>query len=135
MRAFAIFSSIVLMFITGLLPLGAHAQGTASEVQWSIVPVSDDNPATTAKGYFIYSMDAGSDVSGSVLLRNRSAIPVTIELAPVNAETSQQGGSAFGMEEKTPSGVAGGSNSVNNRQRSPPARSKRFPSACILQTM
>jgi hypothetical protein len=90
-----------------MLPSWTQAEGNAEDAQWGIVPVPEQNPATTAKGYFVYPIQPGGRASGQVLLRNPGTTPVTIVLATVNAETAQQGGSAFSTEEGSASSIAG----------------------------
>jgi hypothetical protein len=98
-----------------IVPTGALAQdgavGTpvAAPVAsaFEIAPEADDDPAVTALGYFVYELAAGDKASGAVRLWNPSIEPVTVELAAVDAETAQTGGSAFADAEATP--IAAGS--------------------------
>lgn len=98
-RALAVITALLAILVA---PLTAFAQdGAATPAAtpptggFEIGPEPGDDPATTASGYFVYELAAGAAATGRVRLRNPSAEPVTVELAPVDAETAQTGGSAF----------------------------------------
>jgi hypothetical protein len=57
-------------------------------------------------GYFVYKVQSSASVTGSVMLKNPSSKPLTIQLAAVRAMTAQAGGSAFAASDVPPDGVA-----------------------------
>jgi len=105
-RAFVCFLLIALA-AAAMPPRSAHAQSQDQPDRWEIGPLPDADPARTAKGYYVYSMQPGEQAGGRVLLRNPGASAVTIDLSAVNAQTAQQGGSAFADADAMGSGVAG----------------------------
>lgn len=100
-----IIAYIFTLMIVLAAPIQAHAEGQSDETQFAFAPVPADNPAVTAKGYFVYQMQYGSSTSGQVRLRNTGTRPITVELAAVDATTAQTGGSAFATE-ASPNGIA-----------------------------
>jgi hypothetical protein len=81
------------------------AQGDVSASQFSFAPVQPEDPAVTEKGYFIYSLKPGASSRGSVRLQNTAKKTVTIELAALDAETAQTGGSSFAPISTKPKAV------------------------------
>jgi hypothetical protein len=75
---------------------------SAADTAFEIAPVPGADPAITAHGYFVYTLAAGSRATGALQLRNIGSESVTIELAAVDAETAQTGGSAFSATAATP---------------------------------
>ena len=73
---------------------------------FEIAPAPGDSRSVTARGYFVYELAAGGEAAGSVRVSNPGTAPVTVELAVVDAQTAQTGGSAFASAEATPSAVA-----------------------------
>jgi MYXO-CTERM domain-containing protein len=92
------------------MPLGALAQSGAvatpavspAPASFEIIPEPGDDPGVTARGYFVYSLPAGEEESGSLAVRNPGDVPVTIHLAAVDALTAQGGGSAFAAADAAP---------------------------------
>lgn len=109
-----LFSAILsLVALVSVLPVGASAQDDAAATPaatpgasaFAIAPEPQADPAVTAPGYFVYELAAGTEATGSVRLQNLSPEPVTIELAAVDAETAQAGGSAFAAADASPVAV------------------------------
>ncbi len=73
---------------------------------FEIGPEPGADPATTAQGFFVYELPAGDDATGSVRVVNPGLAPVTVELAGVDAETAQTGGSAFADAAASPVAAA-----------------------------
>lgn len=86
-------------------PTSSFAQDDENAVQFSFSPVESKDPGVTQKGYFVYSLKPGRSATGSVLLHNTSKRSVTVELATLDAETAQGGGSSFALTEATPKAV------------------------------
>ncbi len=88
-------------------PLTTQAARTGGAAAWGIVAVPDQNPATTAKGYFVYPLQPDARANGQILVQNPGTTPVTIDLTAVTAQTAQNGGSAFATESGAIGGIAG----------------------------
>jgi hypothetical protein len=89
--------SMVATPLGGLAQSGAVATPAVSPapVSFEVVPEAGDDPGVTARGYFVYELPAGEQEPGSLAVRNPSDVPVSIQLAAVDALTAQGGGSAF----------------------------------------
>ena len=95
---------------------GAHAQDAGSATPaatpapavnaFEVGPEPGADPATTAQGFFVYELAAGDEATGSVRVTNPGTEPVTVELAEVDAETAQTGGSSFADAAATPAAAA-----------------------------
>ncbi len=99
--------AVLLIFLGTLVacPTSSFAQDDENASQFSFSPVESKDPAVTEKGYFVYSVKPGGSTTGSVLLQNTSKRPVIIELAVLDAETAQTGGSSFSATGATPKAV------------------------------
>jgi hypothetical protein len=106
MRALILASLLIIFSFPYALPSYASGQGPADEMGFGIAPVAVSDPSVTANGYFVYKLQSSERITGSVMLKNPSSIPLTIQLAAVDAMTAQAGGSAFAASEVTPEGVA-----------------------------
>ena len=110
-----------IVLITSLVALLAFSSGTRAQDAASgtpaatsapavnafeIGPEAGEDPATTAQGFFVYELAAGDEATGSVRVSNPGTEPVTVELAEVDAETAQTGGSAFADAAATPAAAA-----------------------------
>lgn len=105
MRSFILASVFVFLSLSLALPSFASAQGITDQMGFTVSPVPVSDPAVTASGFFIYKMQSSASMTGSVLLKNPSTKPLTIQLAAVDALTAQMGGSAFSTADVTPSGA------------------------------
>ncbi|MEA2512126.1 MAG: hypothetical protein QOJ59_1613 [Thermomicrobiales bacterium] len=63
------------------------------------------DPATTARGYFVYALASGTRATGEVRLANPTDHAISADLAAVDAITANNGGSAFGTGEVGPTAV------------------------------
>ncbi len=99
MRLFTLATLLVVFSLIFAVPSYASGQSQAVETGFAISPVAVADSAITAKGYFIYKVQGSGTVTGSVLLRNSSSDSMTIQLAAVDAQTAQTGGSAFATSE------------------------------------
>jgi hypothetical protein len=106
MRSHTLASLLIILSLAFALPSYASGQGPADEIGFGIAPVAVSDPSVTANGYFVYKLQSSGSVTGSVMLKNPSSIPLTIHLAAVDAMTAQGGGSAFAASEVAPEGVA-----------------------------
>ncbi len=99
--------AVLLIFLGTVVacPTSSFAQDDENASQFSFSPVESKDPAVTEKGYFVYSVKPGGSTTGSVLLQNTSKRPVIIELAVLDAETAQTGGSSFSATGATPKAV------------------------------
>lgn len=99
--------AVILIALVTLVasPTSSFAQDDENASQFSFSPVESKDPAVTQKGYFVYSLKPGGSAAGSVLLQNTSKRPVIIELAVLDAETAQTGGSSFSATGATPKAV------------------------------
>ena len=110
-----------IVLITSLLAFlafspGAYAQDAGSATPaappaaatnaFEIGPEPGADPVTTDQGFFVYELVAGDEATGSVRVTNPGTEPVTIELAEVDAETAQTGGSSFADAAATPAAAA-----------------------------
>jgi len=110
LRPFAVAIIVLSILLSSLLsslssPLILHAQSEENEPRFSISPVATKTPASVKNGYFVYKLRSGATATGSVLLRNTGKKPVVIELAVLDARTSQTGGSAFAETGSKPAAV------------------------------
>jgi hypothetical protein len=106
MRSLTLASLLIIFSLVFALPSHASGQGTADEMGFGIAPVPVSDPSVTANGYFVYKVQSRGSVTGSVMLKNPSSRPLTLQLAAVSAMTSQAGGSAFAASDATPEGAA-----------------------------
>ena len=86
-------------------PASSSAQGDANASQFSFSPVQPGDPAVTEKGYFVYGLRPGAGAAGRVRLQNTAGRTVAIELAALDAETAQTGGSSFAPTGTEPKAV------------------------------
>lgn len=82
------------------------ATSTPRASAFGISPERGADPAVTEKGYFVFKLTPGDEASGSVQITNPGTEPVTVELAEVDAETAQRGGSAYADSAATPIAIA-----------------------------
>jgi hypothetical protein len=105
MRSLNLALASLLIIFTIIFTLPSYAsgqgQGQAEDTGFRISPVPASDPAITARGYFIYKVQSSTNVTGSVMLKNPSSVPLTIQLAAVDAITAQTGGSAFTTSDVT----------------------------------
>lgn len=104
MRSLNLALTSLLIFFTFIFTTSSYASGQAQaeETGFSISPVPASDPAITANGYFIYKVQSSTSVTGSVMIKNPGSVPLTIQLAAVDAITAQTGGSAFTTADVTP---------------------------------
>ena len=95
-------SLLIFSALISASPSDASGQGQAEETGFRISPVTAADPAITASGYFIYKIQSSTSVTGSVMLKNPGSVPLTVQLAGVDAITAQTGGSAFTTADVTP---------------------------------
>src|SRR6476620_3686218 len=91
--AFVLLIVTIAIVLISPIPAGAQEQGDAN--RFDLLPVVEENPHVTEKGYFAYPLQPGADTTGAVLVRNLGTQPITVQLATVDATTAQKGGSAF----------------------------------------
>lgn len=102
---------LAVLLATLLSPVPGHTQTTpdapvgASVVDFKFGLVPGADPATTAKGYFVYTLKEGDEAAGMVRVKNPGSEPVTVKLAPVDGITAQTGGSAFTAPDTPPTHV------------------------------
>ena len=87
-------------------PARSSAQDREGGGAFTVSPAPAKDRAVTEKGYFVYRLEPGGSARGSVLLRNTGGEPIAVELAAVDAETAQTGGSAFAPVDAEPAAVA-----------------------------
>ena len=111
-NAIILIASLVALLALPAATVAQDAAGTPAATPaaalnaFEIGPEAGEDPATTAQGYFVYELAGGDEANGSVRLLNPRTAPVTVELAEVDAETAQQGGSAFADAAATPVAAA-----------------------------
>jgi hypothetical protein len=102
MRPFTLVLASLFIFFALISALPSTASAQAEEIGFRISPVPVADPAITANGYFIYKVQSSTNLTGSVMLKNPSNVPITIQLAAVDAVTANAGGSAFTTADVTP---------------------------------
>jgi hypothetical protein len=96
------------------LPPGARARegdsanpiATPAPAPFTIALDAGDDPDAAMRGYFVYELAPKATARGTLRLQNPGDAPVTVDLAAVDAEPAQAGGSAFAASDAAPAAAA-----------------------------